>query len=126
LTQFFPYLTKEDRSCAWFQQDSATAHTADDSLVALEGVCGDRTIRLGFWPARSLLLNPCDLCLWGNLKDKVCRTKPHSKEELKENIRREILDIFQEELLRVNSNYISGTESVCMPRTSFSARFLFV
>jgi len=58
--------------------------------VALEGVFGDRTIRLGLWPARSPDLNPCDFYLWGNLKDKVYRTKPHTEEELKENIRREI------------------------------------
>jgi hypothetical protein len=28
LRQFFPHLTKEEKLCGWFQQDSATAHTA--------------------------------------------------------------------------------------------------
>jgi hypothetical protein len=28
LGQFFPELTEEERLCGWFQQDSATAHTA--------------------------------------------------------------------------------------------------
>jgi hypothetical protein len=38
------------------------------------------------------------------MKDKIYRTNPHPEEELKENIRREILEVPQEELLRVNFN----------------------
>jgi hypothetical protein len=66
-------LTEEEQSYTWFQQDSATAHTADNSLMALEGVFGDRIISRGLWPARSPDLTPCDFYFWGNLKDKVYR-----------------------------------------------------
>jgi hypothetical protein len=69
-------------------RDSATAHTADNSLMALEGVFGDRIISRGLWPACSLVLTPCSFYLWGNLKDKVYRINLHMEEGLKENIQR--------------------------------------
>jgi hypothetical protein len=45
LGQFFPELTEEDRLYGWFQQDSATAHTARTSMQALSNV--------GVWCAES-------------------------------------------------------------------------
>jgi hypothetical protein len=69
----------------------------------LEGVFGDRIIKCGLWPAYSPDLTPCDFYLWGNLMDKVYRTNPHTEEELKERIRREILEVSLEEL-QVNFN----------------------
>jgi hypothetical protein len=105
LTEFFAQLTQEERSHVWFQQNSATAHTADGSMTALEVVLGDGIISCGLWAARSPDLTPCDFYLWGNLKDKVYRTNPHTEEVFKENIRRDILDVPQEEL-RVNFNLL--------------------
>jgi hypothetical protein len=64
----------------WFQQDSATAHTAS----VLEEVFSDIIIHHGLWPVCSPDLAPCSFYLWGNLKDKVYRTNTHTKEELKE------------------------------------------
>jgi hypothetical protein len=52
LGQFFPELTEEERLYGWFQQDSATAHTARMSMLALSGVFGDRIISSHIWPAR--------------------------------------------------------------------------
>jgi hypothetical protein len=43
LTEFFPQLIGR-RSYTWIHQDSATAHTAENSLTALEGVFGDKKI----------------------------------------------------------------------------------
>jgi hypothetical protein len=67
LEQFFPELTEEKRLYGWFQQDSATAHTARIStrMQALSNVFGDRIISSGIWPARSPNLNPCDIFFWG-------------------------------------------------------------
>jgi inhibitor of nuclear factor kappa-B kinase subunit alpha len=56
-------------------------------------VFGDRIISRGLWPASSPDLNPCDFYLWGNLKQKVYKTNPHTIEELKENIRNEVSTI---------------------------------
>jgi hypothetical protein len=60
LGQFFPELTEEERLYGWFQQDSATAHTAHMSMQALSETFGDRTISSGIWPPHSPDLNPCE------------------------------------------------------------------
>jgi hypothetical protein len=46
LRKFFPDLTEEESLYDWFQQDSATAHTACMSLQALSDIFGDRNIRV--------------------------------------------------------------------------------
>jgi hypothetical protein len=71
-------------------QDNATAHTANNSMVALHEVFGERVISRGLWPPRSPDLNPCDFYLWGTLKEKVYVNNQHSLEELQENVRHEI------------------------------------
>jgi hypothetical protein len=71
LGQFFPELTEEDKLCGWFQQYSATAHTARMSMQALSNVFRDRIVSSGIWPASSPSLNPCDFFFWGCLKDNV-------------------------------------------------------
>ncbi|KAJ4452286.1 hypothetical protein ANN_03805 [Periplaneta americana] len=101
---FFPQLTRNERLSGWFQQDSATAHTAANSMHELRSVIGDRIISRGFWPPRSPDLSSCDFYLWGTLKDKVYASNPHTLQELKDNITREIQAISQHELLRVNQN----------------------
>jgi hypothetical protein len=80
LGQLFPDL-QEERLYAWFQQDSATAHSALNSLQALSYIFVDTIISSGIWPARSPDLNLC-LCnffFWGNLKDKVYNCNPERK-----------------------------------------------
>jgi hypothetical protein len=42
LEQFFSELTEEERLYGWFQQDSATAHTARMSMQALPDIFGDK------------------------------------------------------------------------------------
>jgi hypothetical protein len=61
LRQFLLELTEEERLHGWFQQDSATAHTACMYMQALSDVFGDS----GIWPARSLDHNTCDFFLLG-------------------------------------------------------------
>ena len=48
--------------------------------------------------------------LWGNLKNKVYQNNPHTLEELKDNIIREITAIPDKELMRVNSNFLQRRE----------------
>jgi hypothetical protein len=75
LGQFFPELTEEETTYGWFQQNSASAHTALISMQALSDVFGDRIVCSGIWPTRSPDLNPCDFFFWGCLKDKVYERK---------------------------------------------------
>jgi hypothetical protein len=75
-------------------------------MEELRQVFGDRIISRGLWPAHSPDLNPCDFYLWGNLKQKVYKTNPHTIEELKENIRHELSAISLGEHQRVITNLV--------------------
>jgi hypothetical protein len=104
LRPFFQELTEEERLYGWFQQDSATAHTAHHSKQVIREVFGERVISDGLWPPRSPDLTPCDFYLWGNLKERVYQTNPRSLEDLKDGICREISRISTAELKRVHGN----------------------
>jgi inhibitor of nuclear factor kappa-B kinase subunit alpha len=69
-------LTEEERLYGWFQQDSATAHTACMPMQGLSDVFGDRIISSDIWPAGTPDLNPCDFFFWGCLKNKVYSSNP--------------------------------------------------
>ena len=51
------------------------------------------------WSARSPDLSPCDVFLWGYLKEKISKHRPRSLEVLKERIQQEI-DSIPPELTR--------------------------
>jgi hypothetical protein len=50
------------------------------------------------WPAQSPDLTPFDFYLWDNSEDKVYKYNTHMSEELKNNIREEIIKISEAEL----------------------------
>jgi hypothetical protein len=80
----------------WFQQDGATAHTAQNSMAVVRGMFPQHVIfRFGDveWPPRSPDLSACDFFLWGYLKEKVYAHRPHTIQELKDCIREEIQGI---------------------------------
>jgi hypothetical protein len=104
LGQFPPEITEEGRLYGWFQQDSATSHTARIPMQALSEVFGDGIISSGIWSARSPDFNTSDFSVWGCVKDKVYKSNPRTEEEVKENIRREIANIPVEKLRKVNQN----------------------
>ena len=104
LRPFFSELTEEEKTFGFFQQDGATAHTANDSMNVLQSVFEDRIISRGLWPARSPDLSACDYYLWGNLKEKVYVNNPRTLQELKDNIRNEVNLISIDELQKVSQN----------------------
>jgi hypothetical protein len=108
-------VNRSRKTVGWFQQDSATAHTARMSTQSLSDVFGDRIISSGIWAARSPDLNPCDFFFWGSLKDKVYNSHPRTEEELRENIRKKIANIPAEWLQRVNQNLFGAVrgKSTC-------------
>ena len=57
------------------------------------------------WPARSPDLSPCDVFLWGYLKEKFFKHRPRSLEDLKERIQQEIDPIPPELTRRVMKNF---------------------
>jgi hypothetical protein len=103
LGQFFPELIEEERLYDWFQQGSATAHTARSSMQALSDVFWDRIIScvvFGQYVHPILIL--AIFFFRGCLKDNVYSSNPRTEEELKENVRREISNIPAEQLKKVN------------------------
>jgi hypothetical protein len=62
-----------------------------------------------------------------NFKGRVYKTNPRMDEEAKENVRRSILEVRQEELFRVNFKILKRKESVCVHRDiifSTSCKFI--
>jgi transposase len=79
-TFLWPKLDDVDTEHVWFQQDRATAHTARCSLGVLREMFPGGLISLRGdvgWPAWSADLSPCDFFLWGYLKEKVFKHRPH-------------------------------------------------
>ena len=112
-TFFFPQLKalvgKNKLSQQWYQQDDATAHTANNTLDVLRNKFGDRLISLRTkkeWPPYSPDLNPPDFYLWGYLKDKVYSNPvPRYLNQLKVNIANNIRNITRETLAKVTANF---------------------
>jgi hypothetical protein len=65
LEQFFPELVEEERLCGWFQQESATAHTACMFMQVSSEVFEGSIISSGILPARSPDFRPCDFIFLG-------------------------------------------------------------
>lgn len=97
----------------WFQQDGATCHTANVSLVAVRELFPQKLIsKRGdiTWPPRSPDLTPMDFFLWGYVKSKVYENSPRTLHQLKENIRATIGAIPQAMCRRVMTNFRSRLE----------------
>ena len=87
----------------WRQQDGATAHTTRATMQLLTAMFQDRKISRNSnfeWPPRTPDLTAPDIWFWGYLKDKVYVNKPRTIQELKANIRQEILSL-QPPMLRI-------------------------
>lgn len=102
----------------WFQQDGATAHTANAVMDFLRAKFRGRVIsRNGdiAWPARSPDLSVCDFFLWGYLKSKVYMNKPRTLNDLKAAITQEIGSITNQMLGKVFDSLTARLEE-CMVR----------
>ncbi|GFV35165.1 uncharacterized protein TNCV_2988011 [Trichonephila clavipes] len=116
ITNFFiPELNNHDVQELWFQQDSATCHTARATIDLLKDTFGDRLIsRFGpvNWPPRSCDLTPLDYFLWGYVKSLVYADKPQTLDHLEDNIRRVIDDIRPQMLEKVIENWTSKLDFI--------------
>jgi hypothetical protein len=111
LEPFFEELTDDDRQCRYFQQDNATAHTARNSMIALQVMFDDRIISTGLWPLRSPDLSVFYFYLWGNLKGKLYRNTPRIAEALQNEIRNVVASISADELQRVSYGFLRRCEA---------------
>ena len=86
----FAKIEEEDIGNIWFQQDSATCHTAEALLDVVCSVFEDRIINRRadvVWPPRSCDLTPLAYCLQGAIKNKYYADKAETIDAIKENIR---------------------------------------
>jgi hypothetical protein len=83
LGQFFSELTKEETLYVWFERDSSTARTARICMQAFSDVFEDRIISSDIWPERSPEFNPCNIFLWGCLKNKIYNSNTPNERRIK-------------------------------------------
>ena len=76
-------------------------------------------IRHGLWPLQSPDLTSYDFYWWKSLKNKVCKTNPHTLEELRYDICSEISTISGEELHIVNHIFLSCNECIWLGEQHF-------
>ncbi|KAJ4430158.1 hypothetical protein ANN_22368 [Periplaneta americana] len=79
---------------------------------------GERIISQGLWPPRSPDLTSPDLFLWGYLKGRVNKNKPHTLEELQRNIT-EINNVSVRVLKRVAENMSKERMELEIPKQEF-------
>ncbi|GFX89356.1 uncharacterized protein TNCV_2201981 [Trichonephila clavipes] len=129
ITNFFiPELNNHDVQELWFQQDSATCHTARATIDLLKDTFGDRLIsrfRPVNWPPRSCDLTPLDYFLGGYVKSLVYADKPQTLDHLEDNIRRVIADIRPQILEKVIENWTSRLDYIRSSRGSRMPEIIF-
>ena len=93
----------------WFQEDCATAHTANESMTIVRNMFPGHLIsRFGDvpWPPRSPDLSTCDFFFFGGIWNRVFKlTNPSTLNDLKEAIRQEIRPIDRQLLARVVDDF---------------------
>ena len=110
---FWPkQLRTADYKKYYFQQDSATPHTANTVQTWLTTKFREKFVNKKIWPPRSPDLNPCDYYLWGHLKQTVYKPLPKTIHELKANIDRDCKKISSKDLKPIFSNLRKRCEMI--------------
>jgi hypothetical protein len=104
IQQLIALLQVDERNC-WFQQDSATAHTAASTMEFLHEFFSENVISKGVWPPRS-----SDFFLWSYLKDTVYRSNPRDLKQLKMNITHAIEEVNERTLRKVVRNMVKRVD----------------
>jgi hypothetical protein len=118
IQKFIVLLQVDERNC-WFQQDSATAHTAASTMVILHKFFGENVISRGLWPPRTpdltspdffLDLTSPDFFFGSYLKDTVYRSNPRDLKQMKMNITRAIEEVNERTLRKVERNMLKRVD----------------
>ena len=109
IQHFIALLQVDERKC-WFQQDSATAHTAASTVVILHEFFSKNLISKGLWPPRSPDLTSPDFFLWSYFKDIVYRSNPRDLQLLKMNITRAIEEVNEGTIRKVARDMVKRVD----------------
>ena len=109
LAPFFEELTDIECQSGHFQQDSATAHTGDETLNLIQEIFEGRIISRELWSPRS----PDLFAIMVHMKNNVYATNLDTLEELKPSIVREIDSISEDELMHVNAHFLKKMQGMC-------------
>ena len=83
--QMLPAIRKISGDYYIFQQDSAPAHRAKDTVAMLKRETPE-FISPSLWPPNTPDLNPVDYKVWGILQDRVYRTRIRDIDHLKQRL----------------------------------------
>ena len=83
--QLLPAIREQSGDFFIFQQDSAPAHRAHETVAFLRRET-PAFITPSLWPPNSPDLNPVDYKIWGVLQDRVYRTRIRDVEHLRERL----------------------------------------
>jgi hypothetical protein len=123
---FIGLLDEDEITYSWFQQDGATAHTANNSMKLLNEIFGERVFSRNLWPPCSPDLTTPDFYLWGAAKSAVYRDRPRTLNELKSAITAYVRNISQAYLQKMFANKIKGVQACIDARGHHFQHFLQV
>jgi hypothetical protein len=108
----------------WFQQDGATARTANSTILLLHSVCSDHFSSSNSWSFRFPNLTTLDFYHWGFLKENINKNSLHIFEELTQNIQLCISSIMEESVHWVASNMRKGLNACIAERIRYFKHFI--
>ena len=81
-----------------WQQDGAPCHTATPVIDYLDRIFGDRMLALKSPRGQDMSpqspdLNPCEIFLWGHLKERVYKPMPQNMQDLKRRIKEVLQEV---------------------------------
>jgi len=87
------FLLEPDECNHWFRQDSATCHTANETMNMLRHFFGDRLISKNISPPYYPELTLSDFFLWGHFKERAYNDNLHMLNDVKKTILQAINNI---------------------------------
>ena len=93
---------------AWFMQDGAPPHTAQETIAYLRGLFNTRLLALGTnyeWSPHSPDLNPLDFWLWRAAKQSIFAEKPRCLDDIKQNVAHYIQQVSPQTAKKVGQNF---------------------
>jgi hypothetical protein len=98
LHDFIGLFEEDEITYFWFQQDGATAHTANNSMTRMNEIFGEYLISKNVWPPRWPDLTPPDFYLWRAANSAVYRDRSRTLNELKTVVTAHIRNISRADL----------------------------